>query len=148
MFTKILKPEIMRDPSAGAASRPSSLSQPQYGMVVEKDVFVTMRDGTTRRGRHLPPRRRRASSPSLYATSAYNKDLAYLPQMPAFHFRETNDIEYFVSRGYAYVHQDIRGSGKSVDGQWQLLQPRRAARLLRHRRVDRRAALVHRAASA
>ena len=39
--------------------------------------------------------------------------------MPAFHFRETNDIEWFVSRGYAYVHQDIRGSGKSVEGQWQ-----------------------------
>ena len=39
--------------------------------------------------------------------------------MPTFHFRETNDIEWFVSRGYVYVHQDIRGSGKSVEGQWQ-----------------------------
>ena len=78
-------------------------------------------------------------------TSAYQKDLAYLPQVPAFHFRETNDIEWFVSRGYAYVHQDIRGSGKSVEGEWQLLQPRGAERLLRHGRVDRGAAVVQRA---
>ena len=39
-----------------------------------------------------------------------------LPQWPIFHFRETNDVEWFVSLGYAYVHHDIRGSGKSVEG--------------------------------
>ena len=78
----------------------------------------------------------------IYATSAYQKDLAYLPQVPAFHFRETNDIEWFVSRGYVYVHHDIRGSGKSVDGEWQFFSERGAARLLRRHRVGRRAALV------
>ena len=116
MFTKILKPEIMRTllPEGFPAD---DLSRPQYKMVVEKDVFVTMRDGTRVAVDIFRPDAP-GEFPSLYAASAYNKDLAYLPQIPAFHFRETNDIEYFVSRGYAYVHQDIRGSGKSVEGQW------------------------------
>ena len=44
MFTKILKPEIMRTllPEGFPADK---LSQPQHAMVTEKDVFVTMRDG-------------------------------------------------------------------------------------------------------
>ena len=44
MFTKILKPEIMRTllPEGFPADK---LSQPRYEMVTETDVFVTMRDG-------------------------------------------------------------------------------------------------------
>ena len=116
MFTRILKPEIMRTllPADFPADR---LSEQQYGVVAEKDVFVTMRDGTRVAVDIFRPDAE-GEFPSLYAVSAYNKDLAYLPQWPAFHFRETNDIEYFVSRGYVYVHADIRGSGKSVEGQW------------------------------
>ena len=146
MFTKILKPEIMRTllPEGFPAG---DLSQPRYKMVVEKDVFVTMRDGTRVAVDIFRPDAP-GEFPSLYATSAYQKDLSYLPQVPAFHFRETNDIEWFVSRGYVYVHQDIRGSGKSVDGPVAVLQPRGAERLLRHRRVDRGAAVVQRQASA
>ena len=87
-------------------------------MVTEKDVFVTMRDGAKVAVDIFRPDAP-GEFPVIYATSAYQKDLAYLPQVPAFHFRETNDIEWFVSRGYVYVHQDIRGSGKSVDGEWQ-----------------------------
>jgi predicted acyl esterase len=56
--------------------------------------------------------------PSLYASSPYQKDLYYLPPVPTFHMRETNKIEWFVERGYCYVNHDIRGSGKSVEGQW------------------------------
>ena len=116
MFTRILKPEIMRTllPADFPADR---LSEQQYGVVAEKDVFVTMRDGARVAVDIFRPDAE-GEFPSLYAVSAYNKDLAYLPQWPAFHFRETNDIEYFVSRGYVYVHADIRGSGKSVEGQW------------------------------
>ena len=62
----------------------------------------------------------------IYATSAYQKDLAYLPQVPAFHFRETNDIEWFVSRGYVYVHQDIRGSRQVGRRRVAVLQPARS----------------------
>ena len=117
MFTKILKPEIMRTllPQGFPADK---LSQPQHAMVTETDVFITMRDGARVAVDIFRPDAP-GEYPVIYATSAYQKDLAYLPQVPAFHFRETNDIEWFVSRGYVYVHQDIRGSGKSVDGEWQ-----------------------------
>ena len=35
--------------------------------------------------------------------------------------RETNDIDWFVSRGYVYVHADARGAGKSVEGRWEFV---------------------------
>jgi len=118
MYTKILKPEIMSTmlPKDFPGNR---LSSPQYKMVVERDVYVTMRDGTRVACDIFRPDSP-GEFPALYATSAYQKDLEYLPQWPVFHFRETNDIGWFVSRGYVYVHHDIRGSGRSVEGQFQL----------------------------
>lgn len=116
MFTKILKPEIMSTmlPKGFPAEK---LSQPQYKMVVEKDVYITMRDGVKIAVDIFRPESAGAC-PALYATSAYQKDLVEFPSWPVFHFRETNDIEWFVSRGYVYVHGDLRGTGKSVQGQW------------------------------
>ena len=118
MYTKILKPEIMATmlPKDFPADK---LSKPQYKMIVDRDVFVTMRDGVKVACDIFRPDAE-GEFPAIYATSAYQKDLEYLPQWPIFHFRETNDIEWFVSRGYVYVHHDIRGSGKSVEGQFQL----------------------------
>src|SRR5450756_2940776 len=97
---RILKPEIMRTllPEGFPAD---GLSQPRYEMVVEKDVFITMRDGTKVAVDVFRPDAP-GEFPSLYATSPYQKDLVYLPQWPIFHFRETNDIEWFVRRGYVY----------------------------------------------
>jgi uncharacterized protein len=118
MYTKILKPEIMSTmlPTGFPADK---LSKSEYKMVVERDVMVTMRDGVRVACDVFRPDAP-GEFPALYATSAYQKDLEYLPQWPVYHFRETNDIEWFVSRGYVYVHQDIRGSGKSVEGEFQL----------------------------
>ena len=113
MFTKILKPEIMSTMLSKGFPE-DKLSQPKYKMIVEKDVFVTMRDGIKVAVDIFRPDAP-GKFPALYATSAYQKDLIYLPQWPVFHFRETNDVEWFVSLGYAYVHHDIRGSGKSVE---------------------------------
>ena len=56
--------------------------------------------------------------PSLLACSCYQKDLVYLPAVTTFHMRETNDIDWFVQRGYAYVNADLRGTGKS--SRWKL----------------------------
>ena len=96
------------------------LSRLQYRVQVERDVMVEVRDGI-----HIAVDIFRPDAPgqfpSLLSASPYNKDLAYLPSVPTFHMRETNDFEYFVSRGYAYVHMDCRGTGKSVEGQWQFL---------------------------
>jgi uncharacterized protein len=117
MYSEICKPEIMATmlPEGFPADR---LSTSQYAMTVERDVMVQVRDGV-----HIAVDVFRPDAPgqypSLFSASPYNKDLAYLPSVPTFHMRETNDFEYFVSRGYAYVHMDIRGTGKSTEGQWQ-----------------------------
>jgi uncharacterized protein len=119
MYTEICKPEIMATmlPDGFPADK---LSQPQYKMTVERDVMVQVRDGV-----HIAVDVFRPDAPgqfpSLFSASPYNKDLAYLPSVPTFHMRETNDFEYFVSRGYVYVHMDVRGTGKSVEGQWQFM---------------------------
>jgi hypothetical protein len=116
MFTEILIPEVM------ASMMPEGfpydkLSQPQYKVKVDKDVFIEMRDGV-----HVAVDVYRPDAPGqfpvLYASSPYQKDLYYLPAVPTFHMRETNKIEWFVERGYVYINHDIRGSGKSVEGQW------------------------------
>jgi len=95
----------------------SDLSKPLHGVIVEKDIFVRMRDGV-----HVAVDVYRPDSPekfpALYASSPYQKDLVYLPTVPTFHCRETNDIGWFVQRGYVYVHADARGTGKSVEGIW------------------------------
>ena len=92
------------------------LSQPRYGVKVEKDVLVKMRDGVTVAVDIFRPDAEERF-PALYASSPYQKNLVYLPSVPAFHERETNQIEWFVERGYVYVHADIRGSGVS-EGMW------------------------------
>jgi putative CocE/NonD family hydrolase len=118
MYTKILQEEVMSTmlPKDFPADK---LSQPQYKVKVEKDVFVKMRDGVQVAVDIFRPDAP-GEFPALYATSAYQKDLYHLPPWPIFHMRETNKIEWFVLRRYVYVHHDIRGSGKSVEGQWQL----------------------------
>ena len=121
MYTKILEPEIMASmlPEGFPADK---LSRPEYKMTVDRDVMIEVRDGV-----HIAVDVFRPDAPgefpSLFSASPYNKDLAYLPSVPTFHMRETNDFEYFVSRGYAYVHMDVRGTGKSVEGQWQFFSP-------------------------
>lgn len=94
----------------------SKLSQPKYGVKIEKDVWVTMRDGVRVCVDIFRPDAP-GKFPALYASSPYQKDLVYLPSVPAFHERETNEIEWYVERGYVYVHADIRGAGKS-EGMW------------------------------
>jgi len=117
MFTEILVPEIM-DSMLPKDFPADKLSQPKYKVRVEKDVFIEMRDGV-----HVAVDIYRPDAPgefpALYASSPYQKDLYYLPAVPTFHMRETNKIEWFVERGYVYVNHDIRGCGKSVEGQWQ-----------------------------
>jgi putative CocE/NonD family hydrolase len=118
MYSKTLKPEIMATmlPKDFPADK---LSKPEYKMVVDRDVTVTMRDGVQVAVNVYRPD---ASGPfpALLAADSYQKDLDDLPLLPIFHMRETNDIEYFVSRGYIFVHSDSRGTGHSPVGQFDL----------------------------
>ncbi len=116
MYSQILIPEVMASmmPEDFPADK---LSKPCYKVRVDKDVMVTMRDGVRVAVDVYRPDAP-GEFPSLYASSPYQKDLYWLPPVPTFHMRETNKIEWFVERGYCYVNHDIRGSGKSVEGQW------------------------------
>src|SRR3989304_2450587 len=60
--------------------------------------------------------------PALLAASPYRYDNNVLPSSPQFLWRETGPIEFYVAQGYAYVHMDVRGSGKS-GGEFEFLGP-------------------------
>ena len=118
MYSKTLKPEIMSTmlPRDFPADK---LTKPQHKMVVEKDVMVTMRDGVQVAVNIYRPDAV-GPFPAILAADSYQKDPVDLPLLPIFHMRETNDIEYFVSRGYIFVHSDSRGTGHSPVGQFDL----------------------------
>lgn len=79
---------------------------------VDCDVMVTMRDGVRLACDVYRPKAP-GKYPVLYAVAPYIKDSIYLPTMSVFRYRETGNIAKWISRGYIYVHADVRGSGKS-----------------------------------
>jgi predicted acyl esterase len=81
-------------------------------MVVEPDIRVTMRDGVRIA---LCVYRPDAGGPvpTLFAASPYQYEYDGNPAYPIFLWRETGPIQWYVERGYAYVHADVRGSGRS-----------------------------------
>jgi predicted acyl esterase len=97
----------------------NKVSRPQYSIKTEKDLSVTMRDGqrvTVDVYRPATP----GKFPALLAMSPYGKDVQKLksPIGPLNPVRgnggqEAGDTEYFVTRGYAHVIADVRGSGDS-----------------------------------
>ena len=80
--------------------------------IVERDVMVTMRDGVRIACDVYRPKAP-GQYPVLFAASPYIKDSVDLPSSSMYRYRETGDIGKWVGRGYAYVHADVRGSGKS-----------------------------------
>lgn len=51
--------------------------------------------------------------PTLLAASPYRFDNNFAPALPLFLWRETGPIAWYLEQGYAYVHMDVRGSGRS-----------------------------------
>jgi len=101
-------------PTASAAPPAWQPEQPSWGMVTLKDVPVTMRDGVVLRANvGIPvPNGATAPDPSLHfpvliEQTPYRKDGGLFTVDP-----------YFVSRGYAMVVVDVRGTGSS-QGNWQ-----------------------------
>lgn len=91
-------------------------------MIEEKDVLIRVRDGI-----HMAARIYRPDGagpfPTLFATSPYRYDNNTLPAQPMFLWRETGPIEWYVENGYAYVHADVRGTGRS-EGEFEFLGQR------------------------
>lgn len=59
----------------------------------------------------LPPGKERF--PALLAASPYRFDNDRTPAIPLFLWRETGPIDWYLDQGYAYVHMDVRGTGRS-----------------------------------
>src|SRR5262245_16259260 len=91
------------------AGRPSAVAPPPSGVAALRDVMVPMRDGVTlATDVYLPTVNGAVASekvPAILERTPYNKDGG------------AGTGSYFVSHGYAYVTQDVRGRYKS-GGHW------------------------------
>lgn len=104
--------------------RPGSPSTPQHRVLQERDQFVATRDGTRVAVDVFRPDGP-GRYPALIAVSPYGKDVQHMgvPQQPAHsitfdHSVEAGNVDFLVSRGYAMVIGDLRGTGKSEGGWW------------------------------
>lgn len=95
------------------------VSQPQYQMRIEEDIFVPMRDGECLCCDIYRPDAE-GKFPALLSYTSYGKDLQKLPcpPHPSDYVRGTGGheagmSEYFVPRGYVHIIVEARGIGKS-----------------------------------
>jgi uncharacterized protein len=99
-------------------SKDANLSQPQHGLLVEKDVDVPMRDGARLKADLFRPDGD-GTFPALINIGLYQKDKPWTPppdldEKPNPYMNwETVNPEWWVPRGYAALRVDTRGSGKS-----------------------------------
>ena len=101
------------------------VSQPQYGILLEEDLRVPMRDGVALCVDVYRPKAQ-GKFPAIVSFSWYGKDSQKLPTDPKYqpsnYIRGTGGHEcgeqsFFVPRGYVQVIPDIRGVGKA-EGQF------------------------------
>jgi putative CocE/NonD family hydrolase len=81
--------------------------------MLQEDVSVAVRDGTSIGARVYRPEGA-GPYPALLAAAPYRFDNNILPASPQFLWRETGPIDFYADNGYAYVHMDVRGSGRSA----------------------------------
>ena len=78
----------------------------------ELDVSVRMSDGIRVSVRIYRPDGD-GPFPALFAASPYRYDNDDVPPTMVFFWHEVGPIHWYVARGYAYVHLDVRGTGRS-----------------------------------
>ncbi len=111
----------MTSTSRVAPGEPSEFLDLGEDVVVERDVRVEMRDGIGVYVDVYRPAGEHGPLPCLYAVSPYQKDTVHFPIWSTYRTRETGDIAWWVRNGYAYVHADVRGSGKSLEDSFSFL---------------------------
>ncbi len=142
MYSKTLKPEIMRTmlPEGFPADK---LSKPQYKVIVERDVWMTMRDGT-----QISANIYRPDAPGTIPRHPRGRLLSEGPRPSAAppHLPHARDQRHRLLR-----QPRLRVRPHRLPGHRPLphrpvgpVRPGDAERPLRHDRVDRRAALVRR----
>jgi uncharacterized protein len=116
------------------------ISQPQYGVKTEKDIYVPVRDGTRLCVNVYRPDKP-GKFPALLAIGGYGKELQeeLIPPQPLNKSAvwdgniEAGDTPDIVSRGYVHVIGDLRGIGKSEGeyaGMWSTQEGRDGADLV------------------
>ncbi len=88
----------------------------QPSIIDETDLRIPMSDGVEVSVRVWRPASE-APAPTLFAASPYRYDNDDLPETGIFLWRETGPIRWYVEHGFAYVHLDVRGTGRS-DGEY------------------------------
>jgi uncharacterized protein len=97
------------------------ISKPEYEVILEEDVWVTMRDGVRLSVDVYRPRAE-GKFPGLVSFSWYGKESQKLPTNSTYRIsdaprgnggHECGEQGYFVPRGYVEVIPDVRGVGKS-----------------------------------
>lgn len=81
-------------------------------MIDQLGVSVRMSDGVDVSVRIYRPEGD-GPFPTLFAASPYRYDNDDVPETTVFFWHEVGPIHWYVGRGYAYVHLDVRGSGRS-----------------------------------
>lgn len=97
-----------------------TVSQPRnYTLIVEKDVQIPVRDGTTLFADVFRPDGGSERFPAIINTGPYQKDKVWVPPPdveeeanPYMNWETANPL-WWCARGYALVRIDSRGSGKS-----------------------------------
>ena len=92
---------------------------PAYAIEPTTVVSIPMRDGVTLAAALFLPQKH-GRFPTLFAVSPYRFDNDYAPAYPMYLWRETGPVAWYVDHGYAYVHMDVRGTGRS-DGEYRFL---------------------------
>lgn len=88
--------------------------------MIEENVMIPTREGP-RIGARIYRPDDGASHPALYAASPYRCDNDEAPPTPMFMWRETGPVRWYVeTHGYAFVHADVLGTGRS-EGEYRFL---------------------------
>ena len=87
--------------------------------MIDEIVTIDARDGTPIGARIYRPDGT-GPFPALLGAAPYRFDNNSLPASAQFLWRETGPIAWYVEQGYAYLHMDVRGSGRS-GGQFEFL---------------------------
>ena len=77
-----------------------------------KIVTIKMSDGVSIRAAIFLPSGG-GKFPTLFAASPYRFDNDHAPSIPMYLWRETGPVAWYLKQGYAFVHMDVRGSGRS-----------------------------------
>lgn len=99
----------------------SGEQEPRLPVGSKRDQAVIMRDGA-RMSAHIFRPFTSGRFPALLCVGAQGKAFVGLPPALQYRIRETGPIDWYVERGYAFIHMDARGCGSS-EGRFEWMGP-------------------------